>query len=650
MDYRVKEVIATMRYLENEARKIKLPVLDKEAVAKGLRNSRNVCTQPEEVVSTPIMKDLMTSLGDIELVQGADGEWHHTRVKTGAKTKAVAWMNDVVNAARLKWNGAEEHEYAESIPVDSKRLYDIDCWNGWKENIWDIMPGQEEDLRKGFSIYEDPRTNMSVEQVVHLLERQPAYQQSTLALLDELPVTTASREIRKINDPFMSKGTGVSYPDYFNDRTIVKGKNITYAQYEIDLAVDASRKGIKGLRNFAFANNVYTGYARFQRGTGRPLIAQSRRCNLVINCVNGPEMQQWKDSEALRAAFVDEEQLLAHLSQLGDWVLSHPDSDAANLDYSKWDRNLGAGWIAYQDAVRYLKAADNFTREIILIRYICNSRGYLVNGLAGSVKPIYGRMTSGYLDTTLGNSTDNRGISRGTACYLDKNHIRDYTKPLNGKDLTVVGDDLLLIAKKGFVDRFARVSNKMTNTVMHEDEKHARGIMFIQYRAFKQNGKWVMAYNWPRVLRSMLSKENAKQLGRAGWTFAFYQQLGKLYMVDEAMSICLNIAAACDRYHLSLDIPVTKLIEMVQEEDANRVKVGSTSRKAKIARKNTTAEVLYNGNPNIPGVKEVNGQLVLDSGYFERVQRKLKSLYDPNFLPRELGIQNPDLRKVSPPS
>lgn len=647
MDYRVREVIATMQMLERAARKVQLPTLDKEAVRQGLHNSRNVCTQPVEVVATPIMKDLMTSLGDIKLVQGADGEVHHTRFKTGEQSKAVAWMNKVVNAARGKFNGVEQHDYPESIPVDSKRLYDIDCWNGWKEDIWDIMPGQEDQLRMGFNTYKNPKTNMSVGEVITLLQREPAYQVATLALLHDLPVTTASREIRKINDPFMSKGTGVSYPDYFNDRTLRKDGR-TYAQYEIDLAEKAASNGIVGLRKFAYDNNVCTGYARFQRGSGRPLIAQSRRCNLVINCVNGPEMELWKDSEALRAAFVDEEQLLAYLSKLGDWVLARDYADAANLDYSKWDRNLGAGWIAYQDAVRYLKAADKFTRELILIRYVCNAKSYLVDGLSNSVSPIYGRMTSGYLDTTLGNSTCNRGMSRGTACLLDRNHIRDFTKPLNGCDLTVVGDDLLLIARKGFISKFAKLSNAKTKTVMHEDEKHARGIMFIQYRAFRVNGKWVMAYNWPRVLRSMLSKENAKQLGRGGWTFAFYQQLGKLLMYDEACMIALNIAAAIDRYHLSLDIPVADLMKMVQDEDANRIKVGSRNRSNKIAKKNTTAEQLYNSNPNIPGVKEENGRLVLDTGYFERVQRKLKSLYDPHFLPNQLGIENPDLRKVSP--
>lgn len=649
MDYRVREVIATMKFLEREARKVKLPTLDEEAVTRGLHNSKNVCTQPQEVVATPIMKDLMTSLGDIKLEQGADGEWHHSAFKTGAKSAAVAWMNEVVDAALRKFNGAEQHAYPESIPVDSRQLYDIDCWNGWKDTIWDIMPGQEEDLRKGFKIFEDPRTNMSVGEVIRLLEREPSYQVSTLALLEDLPSTTASREIRKINDPFMSKGTGVSYPDYFNDRTLRKDGR-TYAQYEIDVVADYARSGIRGLRQCAFENNVYTGYARFQRGSGRPLIAQSRRCNLVINCVNGPEMELWKASDALNAAFVDEAQLLAHLSSLGDWVLDHEYADAANLDYSKWDRNLGAGWIAYQDAVRYLKATDEFTRQLILIRYICNSRGYLVNGLANKVLPIYGRMTSGYLDTTLGNSTSNRGISRGTACLLDRNHIRDFTKPLRGKDITCVGDDLLIVARKGFISKFAKVSNKYTNTVMHEDEKHARGIMFIQYRAFKQNGKWVMAYNWPRVLRSMLSKENAKQLGRGGWTIAFYQQLGKLVQVPDACSIALNIAASIDRYHLSLDIPVAKLIEMVQQEDAKRVKQGSSNKKDKLKKKNTTAEQLYNSNPNIPGIRQVDDHLELDPPYFERIQTELKRLYNPLFLPNVLGIPNPDLRKVAPPS
>lgn len=648
MNYRMTEVVKVMKMLETTAKEWekRQPMPDENAVAKGLRLSRQVTSQPSEIISTPIMKDLMTSLGDIKLIVGKDGEVHHTRLGVGEKTKAVDWINEVVSRALHKFCGAEEHDYPDSLPIDSERLYQIDCWNGWKEAVWDIQPGQEEQVAKGFKEFEKPKTNYSIGDALKAVYKDPALQMSLEALLDELPVVQASKEVRAISDPFMSKGTGVSYPDYQNDRTIYEG-DVTYAKHEIDLTAAAAEKGIDALASYAIENNVYTGYARWQRGKGRPLIAGSRRENLVMNMVNGPEIVKWKETAALRAAFVDEEQLLQHLSLLGDWVLSKPDSDAANIDYAKWDQNFGAGWTLLQEAIRYMKAADEYTRKLILIRYYCNRKAYFVNGRSMKLTRITGRTFSGSDDTTWQNSVGNRAMSRRNMCYMDRNHIRDYTIPLGGRDLTVVGDDLLVIGKKGFIRRFAGVNNKLNGSIVHEDEKHARGIMFIQWRAFRLDGKWVMAYNWPRVLRSMLSKENQKQLGRWGWTIAYYQQLGKLLRVPKYLRIVVNIMAACDRYHLSLDIPVAKIVEGVKQEDAKRVEVDAVKRKEKLSKKQTTAEQLYNGNPNLSGVKEIDGKLEIDEGYFSDVQAQLRKVYDPEFLPNELGIKNPDLSKVS---
>lgn len=646
MNYEVDKLLSTMRYIDTEADKLlaKKIKYDQAAIKRGLAISKTVCTQPEEVVATPIMKSLMIAFGDIKEYRKADGTITHTRLATGAKSKAVEWMNKVVNAALVKYNGAEKHEYPENIPIDSKQLYDIDCWNGWKEEIWDIQPGQEQQLKDGFSVYTNPKTNISVQEVTLYVRHSAAMQASLPYLLHELPMTTASREVRAISDPFMSKGSGVSYPDYRNDRAL-QSPGVTYAQYEINLTVKASELGINNLINYAMENNVATGYARWQRGSGRPLLAMSRRTNLVINTVDAPEFEGWKANPALNAAFLDEEGLLAHLSYLGNWVLNHPESDAYNIDYSKWDRNLGIGWICLENAARYLRATDERTRRLIIMRYAVTKKSVLVNGLAGKAQTIYGRQQSGIDDTTLGNSTANRAMSRGTLAELNPNHVKDYTIPLRGRDITVVGDDLLAIGKKGFVNGFAKTSNRNTKTVVHEDEKHARGIMFIQYRAFRLDGRWVIAYNWPRVLRSMLSKETLKQLGLGGWTLAFYQQLGKLVQVPESLMICANITAAIDPYHLSLDTPVSKLLEMVQKEDEDRIKKGVANRKEKMDKRQTTAERLFNSNPNLPGMQvTADGKVKLNGEYFVNIQNAIKKVYDPEFLPKQLGIPNPDVK------
>lgn len=642
----VARLIKAIEQLDKAARSIKLPYIDKEVLERGIRASALATRDPEFVATTPLMKALLVIMGDVKQTQGADGEWHTDKLKVGAKSRAVEWINEVVRKALTTFNGKETHDYPVDLPIDSEQFLNVDCWNGWKEGVWDIVPGQREEAEEGIHTYEESKTNLSVPQILRLLQGNKAAKIAAEWLMYEVPAVQAERGITKIHDPFMSKGTGVSYPDFANDRTYLPNSEVTYGQYEMNLAREALAKGYNHALEWARQNSVFTLYMRRQRGKGRPLIAESRRTNLILNCVNGPEMEKWKADPALGAAFWNEEKLLAHLAELGDWVLSHPGYTAINYDYSKWDRNLGIGLIALQNAARLLKAPDRWTEDLIIMRHQCASRAPLLDGIERKKKIIYGRQFSGYLDTTLGNTAANRFVSRAGAVHSDPSHIERVARPLRGRDLTVVGDDVLLVTKDGGESAFIDYVNNVLGTVIHEDEKHARGLMFIQYRCIKFEGKWIITYNWPRVLRSMLSKESSKQLGKGGWTVSFYQQLGKCRMHKPSLAILVGITAALDQYHLSLDTPVETILEWVKEEDKLRVAQGARNRKKKMERVQTTAERLYNSNPNIPGViTKPDGSVELDRNYFEKLQLELREVYDPQFL-QKLGFQAPDLSRV----
>lgn len=648
MDDKIKQLITVMRKLDKLAKSKPQPRLNQKALDEGLRLSRQVCAQPETVVATPLMKNLLVAFGDVKQVASQNGEWHTEKLQVGKKSKAVDWVNEVVNKCLSTYNGRARHDYPRDLPISSIEYYNTDCWLGWKPEIWDIQPGQAEQRRKRFKEYTNPTTNMSVEAVIKMISQDPLLRKAILIEFEIWPDVQASREIKTISDPFQSKGTGVSYPYYRNDRTVVPGTKETYGKYLISLLTDVYlKRGLDGLIRFAYDYCVYTGYPRNQRAKGRALIAMSRIVNLVVNMVNAPEMEKWKSDQFNGVAFQDEETILRVLSEMCEWAVKN-DECAFNLDYSAWDYNLGEGWLCLQDSMRYIKATDQETRQLIGFRYACNTNAYFVDGPNNSVRKIYGRQMSGYDDTTLGNTCAQRIISRYSAMSTRPDYYQKVTAPRKHNDLVAVGDDLCLL---GISDKdvatFVKTANKKCHVVIHEDDKHAKGVMFIQWRCFKYDGQYVIAYNWPRVLRSMLSKEDAKNLGRGGWTLSFYQQLGKLLQVpNHALNIVVNIAAACDQYHLSLDVPVSELIKMVQEEDSLRIKKEVSNRKDKLRRKNSTAERLYNGNPNLPGVKQNKGGGVeLDPSYFEKVQAKLKSVYDPDFLPK-LGFKNPDLSKV----
>lgn len=645
MDYRIQEILRIMQELEESAKRMPMAKLDQTAITNGLSLSRTVCKQEEYVFATPWMKNLLVACGDVKQTL-RDGEWITEHFPVGKKSRAVDLVNRWVKAALLKFNGKERKEYDESLPVGSPEHYNTDCWLGWKEKVWDIQPGQAEERAKVFKLYGDPKTNFSYQDMVKLISKDLSFQKALLITLETLPEVRASREVTAISDPFMSKGTGVSYPDYRNDRS-TRPDGMTYGRYEIKLAQEAANRGLDALVKFAYDNNVYTGYPRNQRGKGRALEAESRRTNLVVNLVNSVEMDLWKSSKVLGTAFLDEAGIKANLVKKAEWLEANPDYVGRNEDTSGWDRSVGAGWVTLNNALRYLRANGDYTKKLVEVRHNCARKAWLVDGPNMSVRPMYGRTPSGYGDTTLQNSTVHRTLANGALLSIDPTFTEKVVYPTHYEYMDIVGDDIMTIFPRGqeAVAKFRKYYLDRGFTI-HSDEKSIFGVMFIQYRLIRhpETNEWIMAYNWPRVFRSMLSKETAKQLGRGGWTLSAYQQLGKLIEYPEMCSIPLNMIAACDQFHLSLDVPVDKLKALVVEEDKNRVAQKNQSARSKMNRVLTTAERLSN-NPTLPGYREIDGKTEIDWDYFGVIQEKLRKLYDPEFLPK-LGFKNPDLSKV----
>ena len=648
MDYRIQEVIKTMKMLDESAKRMPMAHLDRTAVQDGLSLSKRVCAQEEYVFATPWMKNLLISCGDVkQTFDEKSQEWKTEKLKTGQKSKAVDLVNRWVKAALLKYCGPEREEYNEDLPISSIEHLKTDCWLGWKEKVWDIQPGQAEERKKVFRLYTQERTNFSVQELIKRIQVDEALQKAILAALEILPEVRASREVTAISDPFMSKGTGVSYPDYKNDRTAAT-EGETYGRRAIRLTQEAADKGIDALERYAYENNVYTGYPRNQRGKGRALEAQSRRTNLVVNLVNSPEMEKWKSSPVLQTAFLDEAGIKANLVKMAEWVEQHPDFIARNEDTSGWDRSVGAGWITLSGALRYLRANGNYTKKLVEIRHNCARKAWFVDGPNNKVSIMYGRTPSGYDDTTLLNSSIHYVLGDSANMSADPTYSEQVIYPTHYCNQYIVGDDIVTIMRKGpeAVKAFREYYKSMGYTI-HSDEKSIFGVMFIQYRVFRdpKTNEWLMSYNWPRVFRSMLSKETAKQLGVGGWTLSAYQQLGKLIEYPEFCKIPLNFICACDQYKLNLNTPIDKLKVMVKDEDEKRVKAAAERRTQKLNRTLTTAERLSN-NPTLPGyITGDDGKVEIDWDYFGAIQAKLRAMYDENFLPA-LGFENPDLSGI----
>lgn len=645
MNYVANEVLKNYDYLAKKVRDYK-PVVpkDKQVIEEGLRISKTVCAQEEYVHPTPIMKNIMILLGDVKQYQDETGEWHTEKFKADGKLgKGAEHIIQVLKAAMLRELGPEIRDYPEDLEFTDPKYYAVDCWLFYDQlpkKFWDIAPGQEEETAARFKTYENPVTNMSMEKMRNFIVKTPEMQKAIEIEQKIWPMTKASRDVTAISDPFMSKKTGVSYPDYRNDARIVPGTKMTYGEYEIDLTQRAAKKGDTALIKFGEDNAVNTGYTRRQMAKGRALIAMSRRTNLVINMINGVEMEHLKTTRGLNIPFLPEEKFLREFSKIGELLLKHK-LVGVNIDASSWDQNLGEGIVLLQDAERYTLAQGNFSKKIVELRTKCNLKSYFVNGIADKVKLIFGRMTSGYDDTTPGNTKGNRTTATCSALKTSRNYVGNVIAKMQGYHVVAIGDDLFIVLEK-YSDSQAFIKHETEDfgLVIHGDEKFAKGLFFIQWRIFKDHSKWVMAYNVPRVVRSMLSKEDAKHLGRGGWTTAEYQQLGKLMRYKPAFKVAVNILAAYDQYHLSIDEDVSTILSWVKQED----KEALANAKGKAVQ--TTAERMYKSNPNIQGLKVAkDGSIQLDGAYFRRVQKLMREVYDPDYLTK-LGFSNPDLSKI----
>lgn len=637
MDFRTIEVYKECKNMHKFVENFKLPQLDPAAVEEGKRLSKTVCKAPETVFTTPLGKNLLVYFGDVEQhYDNETGEWSTDKLEVGKKSKAIDWVNDFVHAALRKYNGPEKHEYDTSLGVFDPDHYNVDCWNGFKPEVWDIQPGQTETVKRTAKGYRNPTTNYGFVNLIRDLENDENLGMAVKLWFAMYPEFCASKEVHDVSDPFKHKGTGTSYPDYHNDGTVVKGMSITYGQLCVNDVIAAYEKGQDYFFKYLTGFLAYTLYIRRQRGKGRALEAMARRFNIAINMINAPEMEALKET-TYGTGLKNEQGVKEDLIRVGELVEQlGPEYGAYNLDATQWDFNLGDGLVLLQDACRKVKTNGDFSKKLVDYRYLGNHKAYLIDGLNDSCLPIYGRMMSGYDDTTLGNTNANRITSIAGALSVDPNWTAKVYYPLKGAGVITLGDDLLVVIPRDKKSDFCKyIASK--GIKLHNDEKDAFGIFFVQYRVIKVEGKYLMGYNWPRVLRSLLSKEDQKSLGPAGWTLSFYQQIAKCREFKDSLRILVNFAAALDKDKLSLDRPVKDLIAEVNQEDQNKMANTSKSRRAL-----TTAEVLSGGNPQALGMTE-DGKL--DTNFFEEIQAEMRAVYDPNFM-QDLGFGKIDLSKV----
>jgi hypothetical protein len=629
LDFRIKEILKVMKDLQAVADSHPLLPLDMKSAKEGLEMSRTVSAQQEEVVTTPWMKNLLVAFGDLK--KDKDGKTERLSIDRAGKTEAEKFLRGVVKACLLKYNGQERTEYNQNLSVLDPDHYNVDCWlqNKFDDYMWDIKAGQAKQRAEFMAMYET-MAKLSFSDVYRLIQKDPIAQKACIVLLEVIPEVRADREIHNISSPFMGKDSNVGYPYFRNDRKKVSDKDpITWGRYTIQQAEKITDNMSQPWKAYKF--NVDVGWARNQRGKGRAIIAKSRILNLVVNSLEAVEVAKMKEIPLFVGLNDDLTQKDRMIKQAEFCEKNH--YKCANYDQDGYDHHIGEGFVCLMAALRKMKANGHLARELCDLRYAAAQKSWCLDGANNKIKRIYGRTTSGWIDTMGQNSW----LTVWLVLYCLMSIFRNYTNDIwyrVAESIFSLGDDMLFIYLPDdpeFGAKFSKIMAKLGFEV--KPEKYAYGSFFLQYRLIKKDGKYIMAYPWTRVLRSMLSKENKKGLGPVGWAIAGWQQLAKLVEKEDALEIVLNLILPLDTDGLFLDRDISWIKQQLAQEDRDA--------QAKDKNARTTAEILYQGNP------QQENQFTKDGGemnfdYLGDLQSKLKAHIIPHFY-EKIGFKTPKI-------
>lgn len=598
----IKEIMENYMTILREAQQLRPPkrLTDKE-LEEGLRVSKQGASTPKDVKMSPLVSEALKRTGE-----KVDDNWR--LMATDPETKAEKWLNEVEESLLRQFNGKETTEFNENLPLDSIEHYNVQCWRNRKINKRDIGPDQEKEREELATKYTRVTEALNL---YNLLAEDVVFQKAVMLVCDAIPSVTANNDYKLVSQPFMNKDSNVSYPWFRNDRAIDPGTGLTYGQ----LAVDTARKvPLDKLYQY----NYTTLFGRNQKLKGRAIYATSRIVNIVLNQLEAEEIKAYKDKSPLFVGYKDDtglkEGLISMLNTCNSKGLK-----CRNVDQSKFDLHVRKAFIILVGAISMMKANGEKSKKIAKTRAVLATKTWLIDGLDQSVRPIYGRIFSGYIDT-------NRmgGLVNAIAvlyCIMKQNPKFSniiYDAP---HWMFVMGDDNLFLYENLDYQKFQEDLANIGFEVNKEKDEY--GPFFLQYRLFRYEDNLVMAYAWTRVWRSMLFKETKKALGPYGWVLAMWQQIAKVREYPPALSILVNLTCYLDEYKLCLDMPISELISNIDKEDAEAIdKMTTNNAKSK---HQSTWDKLSDGDPQ-------KARFVRDNpGYLAELQSEMKKVYDPNF-------------------
>lgn len=604
-----QELIANMREIESFSRTLPKASLNGQQVARGLEVSARACAQPGEVAMSPYCKDLLTRFGDIK-----DDE----RLLVGAKaTKAEEWLTRAVTQYLLTKTGHKLDKYDTSKSLVDVEHYWRDCWDNVKQGTdWrQIQPGMEKQRQE--MLLRFTRPTRSTQLVRNLYD--PEFSTAVELVLNELPNVVATNDWVEPSMPFQRKLTNVGAPWFNRAPNIDRMTGKSYGQ----LAMELSKKIGNNWGTLA-KYYMICAFGRNVRGKGRLIQGVPRVVNISFNRLEMNEIEAYKYKSPLFAGYSSRSDLKDILIKMFEDADKVPLA-MANYDFSWYDETVSRDDLLLLGAMSMHKAKNSLGKEIAKVRAAFMLQSQILDGMSQQIRPVFGRIFSGELDTNRGGGIINAYNNTASCIHQDRNYVAHVSR-LRYRML-VMGDDNLMVIPRDW-DEQAHVKFMASRGYEVNPDKKAWGVFFLQNRLFKIDQTYHMAYPFPRVVRQTLFREDSAGLGPYGWLITAYQQLEPLVDYADALRFPANLLWQLDRQHLALDQSVSQIVEGIKSEDQKAYSELRTEAQRRQFRSTFTKK-----DDGDPQKSEFMADLESggSKGYIANIQSKLRQVIDPNF-------------------
>lgn len=586
---------------------------------RGLNISQLATRQAVEIAMTPLFKNMLAK--------------HDPKIKrltindkeTLSEKRVIDWMVKITQD--YSHSKIQELEYDITKDWADEWNYWVDCKNNIKENLRDIVQGQERERLATVLKYLKPNSGRF---------NYYEWKQAVDFVLSQLPRVKASDQIVEINQPFLSKHTNVSYPFWFNDRTRDKKTKKTYGEITMDIA---KRTNIDDI----FKYNFTTLYGRNQRGKGRHILAISRIPNLILNQLEASEISSYKVRSPIFAGYnnvnVLKEKMITMYNQLSNYK---ENIIVYNIDQSKFDLHVNSELLKLVGAISVLKATDARSKKLARYRSALMLSTQLISPINTSrTTKIYGRIFSGFIDTNRCGGLINALITSKVQYEIDQEISKKIHYTVETPMLVMGDDNLTFIPKiNGSIrNSLDEVTSKMKTLGFEiNQDKGEYGMFFLQHRLIKNyrtisndtrgHNDFRIAYPFTRVVRSMLFKESGKGLGEYGWTLAYWMQLSKLIELPDILGEVLKFLMPYDKYKFHLYTPIKQIKKGVALEDANATK---NNKRGKTNTIKSTAQILFDGDPqknHLFQETDISTDIEFNFDYLSDLQARLRKAYE----------------------